>query len=384
MPAPKKLILPILALAGAVGLGSWYYVTRLRDNDRTIRASGNIEVDDVAVSFKIPGRVVKRWVTEGEEVKCGEKIALLETDDLKAEEKQRKEEVLAANFALDELLQGSRPEEIEAARAALEKADAFLAELKHGSRPEELAASAAMRDAALAERTRLAMEWTRADQLYRHDKTIPKEQLDQATAAWKVAEERHRQADEQYKLVKAGPRTEQIDQAQAARNQAQWQYWLVVKGPREETIEQAKAKLQQAEAALESARIRLGYATIYAPLSGTVLSKNIEPGEYVAPGTPVVTMANLEQVWLRAYIDERDIGSGRVKWGQKVEVTTDTYPDKVYPGHIRFISSESEFTPKSVQTQKERVRLVYRIRIAIDNPEKELKPGMPADVRIGE
>jgi len=110
------------------------------------------------------------------------------------------------------------------------------------------------------------------------------------------------------------------------------------------------------------------------------LSKNVEPGEYVAPGTPVVTVGELEDPWLRAYINETDLG--RVKLGQRVQVTTDSYPDKKYEGRISFIASQAEFTPKNVQTEKERVKLVYRIKVDLTNPNLELKPGMPADAEI--
>ena len=111
-----------------------------------------------------------------------------------------------------------------------------------------------------------------------------------------------------------------------------------------------------------------------------ILSKNVEPKEYVAPGTAVVTMADLGQVWLRAYVEETDLG--RVKVGQKAFVTTDSFPGKRYEGRVAFIASEAEFTPKTVQTRKERVKLVYRIKIDIPNPAMELKPGMPADAEI--
>jgi HlyD family secretion protein len=115
-----------------------------------------------------------------------------------------------------------------------------------------------------------------------------------------------------------------------------------------------------------------------------VLSENIEPGEYVSPGTPVVTVGRLDNVWVRAYINEPDLG--RVKIGQPVRVMADSYPGKTYQGHISFISSAAEFTPKNVQTAQERVKLVYRIKIDIANPNFELKPGMPADadIRLGQ
>jgi len=142
----------------------------------------------------------------------------------------------------------------------------------------------------------------------------------------------------------------------------------------------AEARVKESGAALALAETRLGYAALTSPVAGIVLSKAIETGEYVFPGTTVVTIGNLEQVWIRAYINETDLG--RVKVGQAAHVTADTYPGKVYPGLVAFISSEAEFTPKNVQTAKERVKLVYRIKIDVANPAMELKPGMPADAEI--
>ena len=165
--------------------------------------------------------------------------------------------------------------------------------------------------------------------------------------------------------------------------QAQAQYRLVKEGPRKEDIDQARAKVEQAKAPLQSAETKLGYATVTSPLTGVVLSKNIEPGEYVAAGTPVVTVADIENLWLRAYVDERDLGKRNIALGTEAEITTDAYPGKVYKGRVSFISSEQEFTPKSVQTNRERVKFVYRIKIDVKNPDRELKPGMPADARIG-
>lgn len=142
----------------------------------------------------------------------------------------------------------------------------------------------------------------------------------------------------------------------------------------------AEARVKESGAALALAETRLGYAALTSPVAGVVLSKGIESGEYVFPGTTIVTIGNLEQVWIRAYINETDLG--RVKVGQIAHVMTDTYPGKVYPGVVSFISAEAEFTPKNVQTAKERVKLVYRIKIDVANPAMELKPGMPADAVI--
>ena len=235
--------------------------------------------------------------------------------------------------------------------------------------------------AAEVERNRLETEWGRSRRLY-EQKMIATETYDQATAARNVAAERYRQMVQQYDLVKQGPRREEIDQAAAALAQAKAQYELVRKGPRQETIDQARANVRQAAAALTMAQVKLSYAKVYSPLNGVVLSKNIEPGEYVAPGTPVVTVADLDNIWLRAYVDEMDLDL--VKLNQAAEITTDSKPGKTYAGRVGFIASEAEFTPKTVQTEKERVKLVYRIKIDITNRGQELKPGMPADASLKE
>ena len=120
--------------------------------------------------------------------------------------------------------------------------------------------------------------------------------------------------------------------------------------------------------------------TLKAPFDGVILVRQAELGEVVVPGTPVVTLADLDHVWLRAYVNETDIG--RVRLGQQATVTTDTYPGRRYGGRIAFIAEKAEFTPKSVETHAERVTLVYRIKIELDNPAHELVPGMPADATI--
>jgi len=171
-----------------------------------------------------------------------------------------------------------------------------------------------------------------------------------------------------------------VEQASAALKEAEERLREIRNGPRAETIEQAQARLQQAREALQLSETRLSYTTIVSPLAGVVLTDSIEAGEFVAPGTPVVTVGDLHHVWLRGYIDETDLG--RIKVGQAVRVTADTHPDKVYQGRVTFIASEAEFTPRSVQTTKERVKLVYRIKVDIPNPDLELKPGMPADGEV--
>jgi len=292
-----------------------------------LQLSGNIEVIQVGASFRVAGKVLERPVDEGQVVQAGQLLARLDARDLEQQVAGRLADVATAKAALDALVAGSRPEEIEASRAALDQATADLRRLE----PDE----ARVRD------------------LYQKG-ILSVRDFEAARAAFEAARGKVRQAEQQYVLVK--------------------------KGPRKEDIDQARARFESAGQALALAQTQLGYAVLVAPTAGVILSKNVEPMEYVAPGTAVVTLANLGQVWLRAYVEEADLG--RVKVGQQAFVTSDTYPGKRYEGRVAFISSEAEFTPKSVQTRKERAKLVYRIKIDVPNPGLELKPGMPVDAEI--
>jgi HlyD family secretion protein len=374
-----KILIPVLLLAVAGGGVYWFQTNHKANTSSEICVSGNIEATIAEVSFKIPGRVLERPVDEGYMVKKGDFAALLDDSDLKCDVAMHAADLQTAKAYLAELEAGSRPEEIASAKAAMQKAEFALADLETGSRPQEIAFAEASLSAAAAQKAEFQSDYIRARQLF-EKKMISSEQYDAAKAAFDVAAQRYREAVEHLALVKEGSRKQQIEEARAAFNQAKAQYDLVKAGPRKETIDQARAKVKQAEAALRLAETQLSYATLAMPMSGVVLSKNIEPGEYVAPGTPVVTVGDLVNVWLRAYIPETDLG--RVKVGQKARVATDTYPGKVYEGRVSFIAQEAEFTPKNVQTEKERVKLVYRIKIDITNPKMELKPGMPADAVI--
>ena len=319
------VLIPILVTAAVMAYLNLH--GRSQADLNRIRVSGNIEVTDAEVSFKISGHIDKRHVDEGELMRKGDIVATLDSSDLE--------------------------DEVAIREADLQLAEANLAELEAGSRPEEISAAEANMMAAKADKEHKERDFHKAEDLFRKN-VISDEEYTHAEGDYGVALNRLREAEEQFKLAKLGPR--------------------------KETIDQARARVNQAGESLKLARTRLGYAKLFSPLSGIVLSKNVEPGEYVAPGTPVVTVGELESVWLRAYINETDLG--RVKVSQQVNVLTDTYPDKIYKGHISFISSQAEFTPKTVQTEKQRVKLVYRIKVEIPNPNMELKPGMPADADI--
>jgi len=228
-----------------------------------------------------------------------------------------------------------------------------LAELEAGSRPQEIAAVEAAQRSAEAERDRIRLDFARQREL-RGKEAISDREFESAQAQLQVAEARVAEIAEQVKLLREGPRAE--------------------------TIAQARARVEQARAAGALAATRLENTRLLSPLTGVVLSHHVEPGEFVSAGTPVATVADTAQVWLRAYVNQTDLG--RIRLGQKIDVRTDTFPDKSYAGTVAFIASEAEFTPKTVQTPKERVKLVFRVKIDVANPNDELKPGLPADAII--
>ncbi len=375
----KKRILIIILVLAVAAAATYYYGYRKNGENGPISVSGNIELTDAQLSFKIPGRLAQRLVEEGDDIKKGQVIARLDSADQELMVAQAQANLAYAKSVLAELEAGSREQEIRQAKAAVEQAKSTLEELERGSRPQEVASAKDALSQAQAEAERLATDRKRYEELFAKG-AVSEQQYDAARTAAVVAKEQYESAQQSLDLVVEGPRKERIQQARAALQQAEERYALVQEGPRKESIDQARAKVSVAEESLRQANQQLAYTELVAPFAGVVLSKSAEPGEYLNPGTPVVTAGEMDRVWLRAYVNETDLG--RIALGQTAEVTTDSYPDKTYEGRIGFIASEAEFTPKTVQTYEERVKLMYRIKIDLDNPNHELKLGMPADAHI--
>lgn len=323
----KRALLIVIIAVGIAGL-LYYLFTREQEEEATfIKVSGNIEATEVDVGFKVSGRIVSRFFEEGDWVDQGKVLAKLDDEDLRNRVEVARATWKSAQARLSKLLAGSRPEEVKQAEANLHQAQFDLGNKQ--------------------------VQYERMKGLYERG-VIAKEAFDNAETSFKISKAALQVATENYQLVK--------------------------EGPRKEDIEDARAQVDQARASVKLNETQLSYTTLSSPISGVVLVKSGEIGEVVNPGTPILTMADVENVWLKAYIPETDLS--KVKWGQDVIVTTDLRPQKKYRGRISFISSQAEFTPKQIQTEKERVTLVYRIKVDISNKDRELKPGMPADGRI--
>jgi HlyD family secretion protein len=378
------MVVLMAAVLSTVYLG--YY--RNRSNDHAIMTSGHIEVTEVDMSFRLPGHVSRLLVEEGDHVNQGTLLAELEQHVLKARRDQARAQVneleareaaLALTIKIKENVLGA---EIRQAQAGVSAAEARYRSLKAGSRKEEIAEAAAARDRAKTEWQNRQRDFLRMKSLYERQ-IISFSQYDAARTGEEAARAAYQAAQERHKLVKAGPREEMVLEGQAKLAGSDAALSAAEAARREIDklkldLKALQAQAEQAKAMLAVAEDDLANSRMHAPFDGFVTVKDVEEGEFVQAGSPVLTLAQLDRVWVKTYVPETQMG--RVFYGQKADVISDSFPNTLYPGTVTFISPEAEFTPKNVQTKEERVKLVYRIKVSLENPNLELKAGMPVDV----
>lgn len=323
----RRRIPVLLALLAIVGVTSWLLL-RPQGADTAILAAGTVEARESDLGFRTTGRIDRISVYEGDAVSEGQLLAELDRRELMAARSVARAQAEAARATLQELTVGFRTEEIEQARAALRA----------------------------AERRRLdaARDLERARSLF-EDGAISQQALDDRETAATVSESEMQAATERLRLLESGTRSERIAAQRAALSAAQ-------------------AEAERIDALLE-------YAAITAPNAGLITIRHREPGEVVAAGSPVLTLMNPDDRWVRIYVRADRVG--RLSIGQAATITADAYPERTYVGRVVFIASEAEFTPRDVQTTEERVKLVYRVKVQIEgDPAFDLKPGLAADVRL--
>lgn len=317
----------VVALAAIVAT---VLLVRRGSHGGSIEASGTVEATEAELGFTVPGRVESVLVQEGDTVRAGAELVRLDRSETRARREQAAAQARAARATLLELERGARPEELAQARAAAQAAQDKLDE--------------AQRD------------FDRAQAL--HERALVSQQdFDRAQTTLAVARSQRDQAREALRLTEAGPRPEQI--------------------------EAARATLASAEAAVRSLDATLAQMVVHAPFAGLVTVRHHEPGEIVQAGAPAITLLDRDDRWVRIYVPETRVGA--VSIGQPASITSDSFKGTTYRGTVSYVSSEAEFTPKTVQTREERVKLVYAVKVRITgDPRQELKPGMPADVVLEE
>ncbi len=322
------IVVGMLALiAGAIALLWWW---ERETNGRDLVLYGNVDLRQVDLAFNNSQRITEITVQEGDHVKQGQCIARLDTDRLAPQVARAEAELAAQTQVVERLRSGSRPEEIEQARANLRSAKA---------------------DAANAER-----QYQRFQRLYKESSggAVSSQDVENAGATLEIAVARV-----------------QVSEATLE---------LAIAGPRKEEIAEAEARLRASDAELALLRQELRDSQLISPVNGVVRTRIMEPGEMASPQRAVVQLAIVDPKWVRAYVSEPDLG--KVRPGAKATVTVDSFPERNFSGWIGFISPVAEFTPKPVQTEELRTSLVYEVRVFVEDPQDELRLGMPATVHV--
>lgn len=325
----KKIISFVIVLLIIAGISSWVYRTYRSEKKTMQTLYGNVDIREVTLGFRVPGKLAKLVYDEGDKVKAGEVMARLDDEPYRNQlaSAQAQVESLRARLTLRET--GNRPQEIAQARSLVRE-----------------------REAAAVNAERL---FKRAEELLA-DKGVSTQERDTAEANHQEAQARLKSARDNLALLEAGFRSEDISQA--------------------------KADLAQTEATLATASLQLQDTVLTAPSDGVILTRAQEAGAILQTGSPVFTLSLVTPVWVRAYVHEPDLG--RIHPGMKVEVRTDSVGGKPYKGQIGYISPRAEFTPKTVETTALRTSLVYRLRIIVENPDDGLRQGMPVTVNLDE
>ncbi|MHB8829447.1 MAG: HlyD family secretion protein [Syntrophales bacterium] len=388
MKLKKRAIVIFLLLF----LGAAFFVYYGQKNDRNgeLFYSGTIEATQSHLSFQTGGRVLQVAVREGEAVTTGRILAELDPAEFIARLDQARgsrDKALKAREqagAILKVYQTTIPAEIARAEAGVRALQAQLDEVRAGARKQDIErARQAMQsaDLVLADARK---NLDRYETLFAKG-TISEKERDAVRLRYETTLKEYERSKQTYDLAREGNRAETIravearlEEGKAALNQAKSNLPRISAAQKD--VEAAVAAAQVAQAALAQMQIQLEYAKLKAPGPGIVTSRSAEPGEVVAPGEEALTIADLSRVDLKIFVDETEIG--KVKPGQKADVAIDTFPGRTFAGTVTFISPEGEFTPKIIQTKKERVKLVYLVKISIPNPHLELKSGMPADARL--
>lgn len=358
MPLNKKklalgVIVGLLVLAlGASLLHRWWYAFP----EGLLVASGRIEGDETVIAPKIAGKLIGVYKDKGDPVEPGEILARLDSEQITAQLQRAQEQ---ADYW---------QKKGELARTDLEytkhNVQATIAD-----REAQVGAAAARVQEANAVLVKNRLDYHRYRALFSR-KVIPKRQLDQVTSAYQASEASYQASMKELARARA-----QLQQARLL---------LKTVTMKQEAYEAAQASFKAAQAAVREAQANLNDTYIFGPSRGTILTKEVEPGEVVNPGTPLFTMVNMDKLFLKVYINEPDIG--KIRLGQEARIYVDAFPDRAFKAQVSRVAPRAEFTPKYVETRAERVKLVFAVELRAKNPEGYLKPGMPGDgvIRVRE
>ncbi len=365
----------VVTAAVVAGLGFYWPFGR---GPQTLRLPGTVEIQEVRLSSKVGGRVDRVAVAEGELVKPGQPLVYLEAPELELQRDQFKARLQAAEAQLEKAEKGARAEEKAAARAAVEAAQARWQRFKAGYREEEKEQARRELESLDAELTRARREMDREKTL--HPGVSSQEKYDAAVAAHGRLQGLARASQARLKMLEAGSRVEDVAEAEAELRRARANLELLEAGTRPEEIAEAKARVAELRARLAELEVNLREAVVTAREPSVVDVLAVRKGDMVSPGQPVVRVLRAEDLWVKAYVPETELG--KVRLNQAVEVTVDSYPGRRFEGAVAHIAAVSEFTPRNVQSADERRHQVFGIKVRVADPQGVFKSGMAAEVWV--
>ncbi|MCA9146557.1 MAG: HlyD family efflux transporter periplasmic adaptor subunit [Planctomycetaceae bacterium] len=343
-----------------------------------LKVSGYVEADEIRLGSRVGGRVKAVHCQEGQAVTAGTLLLELEEFDLLARKAEATAQVAASEAELARLKNGFREEEIAQAQARVELLAAKHKMLVDGPRAREINAARARRDLAVAQVERAKLTYARLQDLFAQETgSVSRDEVDRSIEEVKVTEQTQRVREEELKLLEEGTRAEEITAAAAELKEAEQALKLFNAGNRSEDIAQAEAAVAAVQAALAAIEVQLNELQIRASVDGVVEAIELQPGDMVGMGTPVLSLMDTRTLWVRAYVPESRLN---IAIDQEVRITTDSFTSESFRGKVTFISRQAEFTPRNAQTPEERSKQVFRIKVTLLDGLDKLRPGMAADV----
>jgi HlyD family secretion protein len=366
------LVVAALALLVYLGYRAW-------SARQPYEWSGTIEARTMSVGSRTGGRIKQVILKEGDRAQPGQALLVLEAGDLDAQELMARAQLDQAQASLDKLKAGARPEEIDEAKARAQTAEAALVEAQHGSRVEEVAGAKARLAAAQVTVDKAQLDDDR-DRRLLESGSVSKAEVDSADAALRGAlAQRNALSDALEELVN-GVRREEIAQAATRAAEAQASSKLVQAGSRVEDLRAGQAAVDGAKGRLDQIHVMLDELTIRSPAAASVETLDLRPGDILAPNATAAVLLEDDQLYVRIYVPETQIGYAKV--GAEVPVYVDSFPGKSFQGRIEHVDMQGEYSPRNLQTADERANQVFATRVGLREGVGTLRAGMAASIRV--
>jgi HlyD family secretion protein len=373
--SPRRFLPFVVVGVGLLVYGGY----RLWDGRRPYEWSGTVEARTISVGSRVGGRIKAIEVREGDHVAAGAALLTLEPGDIDAQKLVADGELAQAQANLDKLEKGARPEEIDEAKARAQTAVAALEETRVGARVEQVAGARARLVAAQVAVDKAKLDDDRAHKLITSG-AIARSQLDDADSTLSAAVAQRDAAQQALDELKNGSRREDLAQAQARASEARASEKLVIAGARSEDVEAAEGQVLVAKGKVDQIRTMHDELTIHAPAASRVESLDLRPGDILAPNATAATLIEDDQLYVRVYVPETQLGHIRV--GQEVPVSVDSFPDRTFKGVVEHINSVGEYSPRNLQTADERADQVFATRIGLREGRDDLRAGMAAFIHV--